>query len=71
MLQYKDGKLVLPEGRVDLAPLPSALDDAPTSPANASKSKEELSESDNEEEEQFSDIFSDGGISKCEPISFL
>ena len=84
MLQYKDGKLILPEGRVDLVPLCGHLNDAPTSPASAGKcEKEELSESDNEEEdeeglsesgseeeEQFSDIFSDRELAKCEPLCF-
>ena len=71
MLQYKDGKLILPEGRVELAPLPGALNNAPTSPASVGKSEEELSESGSEEEEQFSDIYSDGELTKGEPISFL
>ena len=73
MLRYKDGRLVLPEGMVDLAPLPAAPNDSPASPASTSESKEEegeeLSESNSEEEEQFSDIYSDGNLSNCELVS--
>ena len=70
MLRYKDGKLVLPEGMVDLAPLPAALNDAPASPASTCESEEEeLSESGSEGEEQFSDIYSDGNLTNCKLVS--
>lgn len=71
-LQYVNGKLILPEGRVELAPLASTMEDASPSPMSAGKSdEEELSESGSEEEEQFSDLYSDGELENVKVIFLI